>query len=160
MMKSPIPPLLSRRLNKDGTYNIAKQANLIFVTKTDAVLIIVSTASVFSSTYQSYAMHYGTPILSDHFQVKQYLLPWPVAYHTEQNMVVCNVLLAPGAHSQLAISARPEQCIIISNSMKRNGNVDTYHIQRFICSALTSCIQRNGYSYRYFRVISAAQFPT
>ena len=24
MMKSPIPPLLSRRLNKDGTYNIAK----------------------------------------------------------------------------------------------------------------------------------------
>lgn len=35
MMKSPIPPLLSRRLNKDGTYNIAKQANLIFVTKTD-----------------------------------------------------------------------------------------------------------------------------
>lgn len=51
MMKSPIPPLLSRRLNKDGTYNIAKKANLIFVTKTDAVLIIVSTASVFSSTY-------------------------------------------------------------------------------------------------------------
>ena len=53
-------------------------------------------------------------------------LPWPVAYHTEQNMVVCNVLLAPGAHSQLAISARLEQCIIISNSMKRNSNVGTY----------------------------------
>ena len=71
MMKSPIPPLLSRRLNKDGTYNIAKQANLIFVAKTDAVLIMASTASVFSSTYQSYAMHHGIPILPDHFQISK-----------------------------------------------------------------------------------------